>query len=203
LSALALNEGLEAFDVLEKATQDDEPLVRRSAIQSLGQIENDRVLDIVQVGLSDSSPGVRLLSALTLAKIATPIAFQLLETTLSEGEKSLRVDAAIALGQTRSDIALELLKNSAQSELDPDVLRAINKAVAQIVVPRVLNVSKPPVDVLRRALEVREVCDVKNLVIAMGLIEDYVKDLKSRVGERNFDEAWQTLASEPQPYWLE
>jgi HEAT repeat protein len=141
-AAMALSfMGPAAFPPLRDAVGDEDPVVRREALRSLGKLHSRADLPITDVlphvtdGMLDPDPGVRVVAATYLGILnQTPAtSVPLLTDGLDDEDLEVRTACATALGSFGSDArkALPALKKAA-ADTDPDLAREAGRSMVRI-----------------------------------------------------------------------
>jgi HEAT repeat protein len=79
------------------ASKDQDPGIRQSAIQALGQIEDPRAVDPVIDALNDTDQNVRVAAIRSLGKMRNPRVVEPLIAALRDRREIIRIEATWAL----------------------------------------------------------------------------------------------------------
>jgi HEAT repeat protein len=133
--------GPSALDPLEEALDDDDPVVRREALRSIGKLkeraplEGRLVLPVLVECMTDPDPGVRAVAATYLGIIheGPTDAIPALIAGLKDADPEVRRASAAAIGSFGDDAApaLPALKKAASDQHD-DVAREAGQAIVKL-----------------------------------------------------------------------
>jgi HEAT repeat protein len=141
-AAIALsNMGPDAFAPLREGLEDDDPLVRRESLRSIGKLKERAPLDaqpvvtVLIAGIKDADDGVRTVAAtyLGIVHAAAEESVPALMTALSDSNVEVRREAATALGSFGAAAlgAIPMLKKAALDK-NEDVAREAGRAVLKL-----------------------------------------------------------------------
>jgi len=99
----------QSYDILVKALQNEDSMVRRQAVIALGKIGDDRAVENITALLNDKDPGVRLYIPVSLDLIGGEKIIEPLHLALNNEISQVRMASADILGRLKDETAVSLL----------------------------------------------------------------------------------------------
>ena len=97
------------FDILIKALQNEDEMVRRQALIALGKIKDDRAVEHIAKLLSDDDPGVKFYIPVSLDLIGGEKIIEPLHLALKDEMSQIRMSSADIIGRLKDQTAIPLL----------------------------------------------------------------------------------------------
>jgi len=99
----------QSYDILIKALQNEDSMVRRQAVIALGKIGDDRAVENITTLLNDKDPGVRFYIPVSLDLIGGEKIIEPLHLALNNEISQVRMASADILGRLKDETAVSLL----------------------------------------------------------------------------------------------
>ena len=178
-NAALLLAALADADKLSLLIKDEDPLVRKTAVNALAGIRNEAGVGHLLMALVDEDPDVRIAAAGALGESGREEALSPLLLVLKDEDPWVKCAALKSLGKLRHEGALQAIVDLLETSTDGLLTITALETVAGIGGERVLGVVK-------KALENRDEEVVKAAI-----------DILSRYGEEWLDEYWERLLAHP------
>ena len=167
-------------DRLIKALRDRDPMVRRGAVQTLGEIENERVREGVVQRLGDQNPRVREVAWKACVRYGPAVVDRLMEW-MNDNQVSpeARVAAIHALGDIGDPRAVDPLVEALSAPRIRDTAWSALATIGPVAVERLMNALQDTRTEVRRAAAelLGKIGDSR----ARGVLEDRLEDVDRRV----------------------
>lgn len=163
------------------AAEDEDPFIRRDAVQVLGQIGDRSAMPVLVKRLSDGEEDTRIEAVKSLAQMGDPSIIQYLEKPLFDKSPAVRLEAVKLYMQYGDKSCADLLNKASKKERDLDTRRLILQALRKFGDPSSIdqfmkNLSDPEPNIRREAaLGLGDIGD-RDKKITAALKESFKKD---------------------------
>jgi HEAT repeat protein len=131
LESLGFSQRTEAIDAIDRAYEDEEDLMRQSALFAMGRnLDTDRWGDIILSNFTHSSSAVRFEAARASGEMQYTDAIPALGELLHDADQEVAEMSAWALGEIGGPEARQLLDERLKTTDDEDLTAAIEDAIA-------------------------------------------------------------------------
>ncbi|MDQ1327356.1 MAG: Lipoyl-binding protein, partial [Candidatus Poribacteria bacterium] len=107
--SILVQKKIQSYDILVKALQNEDSMVRRQAVIALGKIGDDRAVENITALLNDKDPGVRFYIPVSLDLIGGEKIIEPLHLALNNEISQVRMASADILGRLKDETAVNLL----------------------------------------------------------------------------------------------